>query len=166
MRYALRMTLAAGVSFVAADTLELSQPTWAVISAIVVSRAAASDAVRSGRDRVIGTLTGAVLGVILAFGRPLGVPELALIAVGVGALAFAFTFHKAFAAAPIALVIVLASDPTAHQSSVATALHRLTEVGLGAAIAIVFAWLFRRWAVYRNRRNPPVSPQTPPAQSS
>lgn len=164
MRYALRMTLAAAVSFVAADELELTQPTWAVISAIVVSRAAANDAMRSGRDRIVGTLTGALLGVILAFGRPLGVPELVLIVVGVGALAFAFTFYKAFAAAPIALVIVLASDPTARESSVTTALHRLTEVALGAVIAIVFAWLFRRWAVYRNRHNPP--PASPPVQPS
>jgi uncharacterized membrane protein YccC len=88
------------------------------------------------------------------------VPELVLIAAGVGALAFATTFQKMFTAAPIALVIVLASDPTARESSVDTALHRLTEVALGAAIAIGFAWLFRRWAVYRNRRKPP------PAQPS
>ncbi|HEY1723446.1 MAG TPA: FUSC family protein [Magnetospirillaceae bacterium] len=167
LRFALRMMLSAGVAFVVAQALELSQPTWAVISAIVVARASAGDAFKSGRDRVIGTLTGAVVGVVLAFGRPLGVPELVLIAVGVGALAFAFTFHKAFAAAPIALVIVLASDPSGHEASVTTALHRLTEVGLGAAIAIGFAWLFRQWALWRGRRNPPASPpSSPPPQPS
>ncbi len=161
LRFALRMTLSAAVAYAIAEALALSQPTWAVISAIVVARASAGDAFKSGRDRIIGTLTGAVLGAVLAFGRPLGVPELVLIAVGVGALAFAFTFHKAFAAAPIALVIVLSSDPSSD-SSVTTALHRLTEVGLGAVIAIAFAWLFRQWALYRGRRNPPSAPPAPP----
>jgi uncharacterized membrane protein YccC len=165
MRYALRMMLAAGVSFAIANALALSQPTWAVISAIVVSRAAAGDALKSGRDRIIGTLTGAALGIVLALGRPLGIPELVLIVVGVGALAFAATFQKAFIAAPIALVIVLASDPSGD-SSVTTALHRLTEVGLGAVVAIAFAWLFRRWALYRGRRNPPPSPPPSPDKGS
>jgi uncharacterized membrane protein YccC len=156
MRYALRMTLSAAVAFAIANALHLSQPTWAVISAIVVARAAAGDALKSGRDRILGTLAGALLGVVLALGRPLGVPELALIAIGVGALGFAAALNKAFIAGPIALVIVLSSDP-ASNSSVATALHRLTEVGLGAAVAIVFAWLFRQWARWRARRQSGIS---------
>ena len=160
MRYALRAMLSAGVAFVLAEAFHLSQPTWAVISAIVVARASAGDAFKSGRDRILGTLAGALLGVVLALGRPLGVPELALIAVGVGGLAFAAALNKSFMAGPIALVIVLSSDPVAANSSVTTALHRLTEVGLGAAVAIIFAWLFRRWAIWRGHRNPP--PAAPP----
>ncbi len=103
------MTLSAAVvAYAIAEALALSQPTWAVISGHRRRPRQCRRRLQGrGRDRIIGTLTGAVLGAVLAFGRPLGVPELVLIAVGVGALAFAFTFHKAFAAAPIALVIVL-----------------------------------------------------------
>ncbi len=149
--YALRMTLSAVVSLAIADALHLSQPTWAVISAIVVSRASSGDAVQSGRDRVLGTLAGAVLGVAIALGRPLGVPELVLIAIGVALTAFAAALYRPFMAGPIALVIVLASDPSG-ESSLPTAIHRLTEVGLGAAVAILFALAFRAWARWRARR--------------
>lgn len=148
--YALRSTLSAGVSFVIADALHLSQPMWAVISAIVVSRAGSGDAFQSGRDRILGTLAGAVLGVAIALGRPLGVPELVLIVVGVAIAAFAAALYRPFMAGPIALVIVLASDPGGN-SSLATAIHRLTEVGLGAVVAILFAFAFRAWGRWRAR---------------
>ena len=149
--YALRTTLSATVSLVIADALHLSQPVWAVISAIVVSRASSGGAFESGRNRVLGTLAGAVLGVVIALGRPLGVPELAQIAVGVALAAFAAALYKPFLAAPIALVIVLASDPSGS-SSVTTAIQRLTEVGLGAVVAILFALAFRAWGQRRARR--------------
>lgn len=138
LRNALRTTVAAGLAYAIAEALQLAQPTWAVISAIVVARASRGGAVKSGRDRIIGTLVGAVVGVFLALGRPMGVPDLALIVVGVAILAFAAALNRSFLAAPIALVIVLSSDPSG-QSSTVTALHRMTEVGLGAVIAILVA---------------------------
>ncbi len=138
LRNALRTTVSAGVALALAEALHLGQPTWAVISAIVVARASRGGAVKSGRDRIIGTLVGAVVGVLLALGRPMGVPELALIVIGVAVLAFAAALNRSFIAAPIALVIVLSNDPSG-QSSIVTALHRLTEVGLGAVIAILVA---------------------------
>jgi uncharacterized membrane protein YccC len=138
LRNALRTTVSAGLAYAIADALHLAQPTWAVISAIIVARASRGGAVKSGRDRIIGTLVGAVVGVLLALGRPTGMPELALIVIGVAVLALAAALNRSFLAAPIALVIVLSSDPSG-QSSTVTALHRMTEVGLGAAIAILVA---------------------------
>lgn len=149
--YALRMTLSAAVSLAIADELHLAQPIWAVISAIVVSRAGSGDAFQSGRDRILGTLAGAVLGVVIALGRPLDVPELVLIIVGVAISGFAAALYRPFMAGPIALVIVLASDPNGN-SSLATAIHRLIEVGLGAVVAILFAFAFRAWGRWRARR--------------
>lgn len=138
LRNALRTTVSAALALALADALHLAQPTWAVISAIVVARASSGSAMKSGRNRVVGTLVGAVVGVALALGRSLGLPELALVAVGVALLAFAAALNRALLSAPIALVIVLSSDP-ASQSSTMTALHRMTEVGLGAVIAVLVA---------------------------
>ena len=149
--YALRMTASAGVALVLADALHLAQPVWAVISAIVVSRASSGDAVESGRNRILGTLAGALLGVVIALSRAFGVPELAQIVVGVAISAFAAALYRPFMAAPIALVIVLASDPSGA-SSVQTAILRLTEVGLGAVIAILFALGLRTLVQWRARR--------------
>lgn len=159
LRNALRTTVSAGLAFGMADAFRLAQPTWAVISAIIVARVSGGDAIKSGRDRIIGTLVGAVVGVALALGRPLGVPELALIVIGVAALAFAAALNRSFLAAPIALVIVLSSDPSA-QSTVATALHRMTEVGLGAVIAILVA------LVPLGRRRSAAKPARAPAAAA
>jgi uncharacterized membrane protein YccC len=149
--YALRNALSAGVALIAADALHLAQPTWAVISAIVVSRASSSDAFKSGRNRILGTLAGAILGVLIALGRPLGVPDIALIFVGVGIAAFTAAVYNPFLAAPVALAIVLSTDPSGG-SSLTTAIHRLVEVGLGAVIAILFAYGFRAWGRWRARK--------------
>jgi len=134
-RFALRAALSVGIALAIAEALHLAQPTWALISAIVVSRASSGDAAKAGRDRILGTLLGAAAGVLIALGRPLGAPEAALIVAGVALLSFLAALDRRFLAGPIALVIVLAGDASG-QSSFDTALHRLTEVGLGAVVAI------------------------------
>ena len=133
-RFALRAALSVGISLAIAEGLDMAQPTWALISAIVVSRASSGDAAKAGRDRILGTLLGAAAGVLIALGRPLGAPEAALIVAGVALLSFLAAIDRRFLAGPIALVIVLAGDASGL-SSFDTALHRLTEVGLGAVVA-------------------------------
>jgi len=130
----LAITLATLLSFLIASALQLSEPFWAVITAAIVARITARGAVRLALFRLLGTLAGAVFGLLLAFARSSGAPESALLVILVVPLALIGVIRRELRAALIAGIIVFSA--AAHLASpIAPAIARITEVGLGAVVA-------------------------------
>src|SRR5581483_6748468 len=84
---ALGIVLATVLSFVIASGLHLAQPYWSVITAAIVARTTATGAVRSGFQRLLGTLAGAALGFFAALGRGSGLSDVVLLTLLVAPLA-------------------------------------------------------------------------------
>jgi uncharacterized membrane protein YccC len=142
----LAIVLATLLSFLIASWLNLAEPFWSVITAAIVARITARGAVRLAVYRLLGTLAGALFGLVLAFARATGTPEPLLLVLLVAPLGLLGVLRPELRAALIAGIIVFSA--AAHLASpIAPALARITEVGLGAIIAalvsIVLGLVFR-----------------------
>src|SRR3979409_283767 len=71
----LAIMLATLLSFLIASWLNLAEPFWSVITAGSLVRIPARGAVRVAIFRLLGTLAGALFGLVLAFARSTGTPE-------------------------------------------------------------------------------------------
>jgi len=142
----LAIVLATFLSFVIASWLHLAEPFWSVITAAIVARITARGALRLAAYRLLGTLSGALFGLLAAFARGAGIPEPVLLILLVAPLGLLGVLRRELRAALIAGIIVFSA--AAHLASpFAPALARILEVGLGAIVAafvsIVLGSVFR-----------------------
>ncbi|HXU99333.1 MAG TPA: FUSC family protein [Caulobacteraceae bacterium] len=140
-----RIVIAAMAAFTLGHLLGLQQTYWAVLTAIIVMQGTVGGAIKAIADRLIGSLAGAVWGVIVAIAVPHGdTLHLGLaMALAIAPLAVATAFNPAWRVAPVTAIILLLT-PTSHTlGPVAAALNRMLEVGVGslvaAAVALVLA---------------------------
>ncbi len=140
-----RAGISAVLAWLAAVLLHQPEATWPVISAIIVSRGGSAGSGGSARERFIGTLAGAGLGLVMAWLRGFGLPDGALLFLAIAPLAFLSVEHAAFRAAPVAAMIVMAASFHGHEAEgLGVAVLRIGDVGLGTAVALfVSAVLFR-----------------------
>jgi uncharacterized membrane protein YccC len=142
----LAIVLATFLSFVIALWLHLAEPFWSVITAAIVARITARGTLRVAIFRLLGTLAGALFGLLAAFARGTGIPESVLLILLVAPLGLLGVLRRELRAALIAGIIVFSA--AAHLASpFAPALARILEVGLGALVAalvsIVLGAVFR-----------------------
>ncbi|HKK32017.1 MAG TPA: FUSC family protein [Desulfomicrobiaceae bacterium] len=62
-RHALRAGLATSAAFIAARMLGLSHEMWVIVSVVVIMRPSLGGTLRFGRDRVLGTIAGALVAI-------------------------------------------------------------------------------------------------------
>lgn len=136
LRLALSILLASLLSFALAQALHIPEPFWAVISAAVVGRSTMSGAFKSGLERLLGTLAGAVVGFAGALARHWPVPEMVLLALVIAPLAVITSIRRDLRAAMMAGLIVF-SAASAGTSPLAPALLRVFDVLLGAGVALL-----------------------------
>lgn len=135
----LRTAAAGGLAFVCAEVLALPQGYWAVLTAIVVMQASIGASLAAAADRLLGTLAGAALGLVLASVTPstkLG--TLAALILSIGMLAMLAARYPSFRIAPMTAAILLISAPS-HEVAFISALHRVIEIALGCGIGIAVA---------------------------
>jgi uncharacterized membrane protein YccC len=135
----LRLALAGTAAFALARALHLPEGTWAVLSALIVTRANRGATLRASAARLIGTLCGAGLGVLAAAGRLWQVPELALLAAALLPLGLLVAWRPDYRTAPIAAVIVFSAG-LGGGSPLAAAGLRVAEIALGALTALAVSW--------------------------
>ncbi len=133
----LRLAVAGSAALALAQALHLPEGSWAVLSALIVTRANRGATLRASAARLIGTLCGAGLGVLAAAGRLWQVPELALLAAVLLPLGLLVAWRPDFRTAPIAAVIVLSAG---GGSPLAAAGLRVAEIALGALTALALSW--------------------------
>ena len=105
----LAIVLATLLSFLIASWLNLAEPFWSVITAAIVARITARGAVRVAAYRLLGTLAGALFGLVLAFARSTGTPESVLLVLLVAPLGLLGVLRRELRAALIAGIIVFSA---------------------------------------------------------
>lgn len=140
-----QLAAATVLSFVASGALGLPQGFWAVMSSLIVMRANPDATLDAGRDRIVGTLAGALTGVaaVALYGDRGHAPAASLAVVA--ALSFLTAMRPSLRAAPIAALIVLAAPGSAAQGPLHAALLRTAEIATGVATSLAVAWLARKF---------------------
>jgi uncharacterized membrane protein YccC len=139
LRLATRIVTASLATYGVCHWLGLLQSQWAVLTAVIVMQASVGASLKAMLDRFVGTLGGAVWGVLVSLSlhgsgfAPLGVA----LAVGIAPLALLTAVKPAYRVAPITAVILLLSPNLQAMGPVASALQRLLEIGVGSVIALV-----------------------------
>lgn len=138
VRAAIQMAAGAMAALYLATLLNLPHPYWSVISAIVVIQASVGGGVLTvARDRAIGTVTGALVGAVVAFVRPPGFESMAVgIAVATAALAFFGAGRPWLKVAPVTATIVIAGG-SGDAGPAALAMDRVMEILIGSGVGVI-----------------------------
>jgi uncharacterized membrane protein YccC len=140
---ALRVTVAALLSFAIAQYAGLRLPLWAVLTAVVVTQVSLGRSLRATTDYLIGTIGGAVWGGALAVLVP-HEHELALLAclaAAVAPLALLAAINPRLSVAPITAIIVLLVPTFTHATPLASAIDRVFEVAVGAFTGFLVSFI-------------------------
>jgi uncharacterized membrane protein YccC len=144
-RHAVRMSLALGIAYFIGLALPwASHPHWLVLSVAVVLRGNLEQTLSRRNDRVLGTVIGCLLVLVLAqFGAPWLATAAFLAAVGIAhSFVTARYLVTAAAASVMALMQAHMAAPEAHGFGVA---ERLADTVMGAALAWAFSYVWPWW---------------------
>lgn len=127
-----RITLGGTAAYGLALALGLPEAMWSVMTALIVLRAPSGRSLHAGRDRLFGTLLGALIALATVPLRRWDVPDPVLVALVLAATSSLVLWRRSLAAAPVAAIIVVSAGMGEH-SALAVALLRVAEILLGAA---------------------------------
>ena len=141
VKYAIGMATAAITSFILSHALHLSGGYWSVLSAVIVFRFDFGNTLGASRDRLFGTIAGAVLAVgFLSLARLWSIPGFLLLAAIIVPLSFLAALRPQYRTALVTSIIVLsAGGPVATPFT--AAVGRVLAVGLGALIGGLFSFI-------------------------
>lgn len=143
-RLGLRILIAGMAAFVVTDVvLGLPQSYWAVLTAVIVMQASLGGALKASIDRIVGTIAGALWGVIIALTIPHGGSWLLATALtlALAPLALLVAFKPAYRIAPATAIIVLLGSSSQDAGPIMPALHRVMEIGIGSLVGLAVAFL-------------------------
>ncbi|MGE7417947.1 FUSC family protein [Methylobacterium tarhaniae] len=140
---AVRMTAASLATFGLAESLDLPQAYWAVITALIVTQSSIGGSLKAALDRFLGSVVGACYGGAVAFAIPHhgGASTFAALFVAVAPLTVAAAVSAGFRIAPITAIIVLLSTTGSTLGPLAFALDRIFEIGLGCVVGLAVSLL-------------------------
>lgn len=142
----IRVTIAALLSFVLAQLLNLPLPLWAVLTAVIVTQMSVGRSLKATFDYFIGTLGGAIYGGAIGVLIPhAGEPALlAVLALAVAPLALVAAVNPRFSVAPITAIIVVLVPIMTHATPLASAIDRVLEVALGGLTGLFVSFFLLR----------------------
>lgn len=138
VRLAVRMIAACFIAYLVGLVLRLQQNQWAVLTAIIVMQASVGGSLKAMLDRLVGSLGGAIAGVIVSVGLHLlgiGSPGVAL-AVGLPPLTLLAAIKPAYRVTPITFIILILTPNLQELGPVESAYERMFEIAVGSAIAL------------------------------
>ena len=142
LKLAVRMTVASLAAFTLCRLLGLSQSYPAVLTAVIVMQGSVGASLKAMLDRLLGSLGGAVWGVVVLLvlppsdGLSLGIT----FTVALVPLALLAALKPAYRAAPVTAIILLLT-PSNAVTPEAQAIQRVLEIGLGGIVAMAVALL-------------------------
>ncbi len=143
-RQGAQLVVAAGLAWLLARVSGLPDSEWAMMSTLIVMRPTAGATLLAGRDRIAGTLAGALCGLagtaLQAWLGARGLPTLALTL----ALSYVSTAVPAWRSAPITALIVAGSAALDGQDAIRIAGVRVVQILIGIAVALAVAASFLR----------------------
>ncbi|MBR1176807.1 FUSC family protein [Bradyrhizobium sp. KB893862 SZCCT0404] len=140
---AIRVTVAATAAYAIATALHLLLPLWAVLTSLIVTQLSVGRSLKATRDYVLGTIGGAIYGgaiaVLIPYSTEVGL--LALLVLAVAPLAFVAAINPSLNAATVTAIIVLLVPTMHHSDPMASAIDRVSEVGVGAITGLLVSFL-------------------------
>src|SRR5271166_5868691 len=142
LRLAVRVTVAACVTYALSLLLHVPQVLWTVLTAVIMSQLSLGKSLKTTIDYLIGTLGGAVYSGAVAAAMPHNgeMAFLAILALSIAPLAFLGAIRPRFSAAPFTAVMVLLAPAITHASPLESAFFRVIEVALGGVTALVVSF--------------------------
>jgi uncharacterized membrane protein YccC len=132
-RFVVRCVIAAALADVIAEHIGLPHPIWAPISALVVSQESVTATLSCGLGRLVGTLLGVIVALIVIWlGTTAHISLLPQIALGVAICALCANGRPAIRVGLWSCPLVLLTTPA--ETAEMTALLRGSEVVLGLAV--------------------------------
>ena len=133
------MTVAGLLALALEEVLGLSRGYWAVLTAVIVTQASVGGSIKATVDRLIGTVSGALWGGLIAIAIPHTSPAAGLLAVGLALapLTLMSALSPSFRIAPVTAMILLLTPAVAHAGVLTSAIDRILEIILGSVIGLV-----------------------------
>lgn len=122
-----------------AVALGLPERFWVVITVLIVMRADAGSALDAGWDRVLGTVIGAVAGLLGVYLHHAGASGTAVTLAIVSGLAFGSAALPMLRSSAVAALIVLAAGELAGHSAYEAAVLRVVQIGIGVLVSVAVA---------------------------
>ncbi|WP_419730709.1 FUSC family protein [Lichenicola sp.] len=145
LRQTVRTLVSVFLSGLIAHALHLHEAAWALITAVIVTQARVSSSLEAGRDQILGTLIGAVAGVVAIVLSLEGLPELPVFAVLMVPMALIAAFQPNLRLAGVTLVVVFLF-PAQGGGPFSRPVDRVLTILLGAGVSLVVSYL-----VFRSR---------------
>jgi uncharacterized membrane protein YccC len=131
----LRILGACGLSYGVASLLGLPDPFWAPVTAIVVTQPGLPATLSAGRNRIIGTLLGAFVGLCVIGMARLGLPMMPMFWIALIPLAFITALRANLRLSCITLIVVLLVPPMGL--SFERPLDRVLEILIGTLASVL-----------------------------
>ena len=136
------------LSYYAAKLGTLPELYWAVITTlIVVTQPSLNQALNTGRDQIIGAVTGGVVGVVGLFAILHGAHPLIVFAIALLPLAALAAWRPTLRLACVTLVVVVLVPASGVGSPFARPIDRVLEILIGAGAALLVAFLMPNRAI-------------------
>jgi uncharacterized membrane protein YccC len=138
----IRVTISALAALALAQSLHLTLPLWAVLTAVVVTQMSVGRSLKATVDYLVGTLGGAIyggaIGVLVPHSNEIAL--LAILALAIAPLALVAAINPRFSVAPITAIIVLLIPTMTNASQIGSAIDRITEVALGGVTGLIVSF--------------------------
>ncbi len=140
---ALRVTIAAVLSFALSHLLDVPLPLWTVLTAVILTQVSFGRSVKATIDYLVGTLSGAVYAAAVAVlvPHPNDIALAGVLAIAVAPLALLAAINPSFSAATFTGVLVLLVPGVTHVGPIESALYRVIEVAVGGFTAVAVSLL-------------------------
>lgn len=135
----IKTSIAVTIGLFAVSLLNLESPFFVTIAALLGMQPTISDSWVVGRNRLLGTVFGAVFGLVLAIWLP---PNPVLAGIGVLLLIRLMNAIKIPEAVVISCIVFVAVFMEAGEGAITYALSRLFDTGLGIGIALLVNYFF------------------------
>lgn len=130
--------IAVGLTMVIAKALQIEYPFFAIVAALIAVQPTVSDSWRVGLNRILGTLIGAVVGVVLVSLFP---ANFALLGIGTIILITIMNRLGWNEAINIAGVVLIAIFLDVGVNHISYAFHRLVDTFIGISVAVLVNYL-------------------------
>jgi hypothetical protein len=136
------------LSYGVAKLATLPELYWAVITTlIVVTQPSLNQALNTGRDQIIGAVTGGVVGVVGLFAIVRGAPPLIVFSIALLPLAALAAWRPTLRLACVTLVVVVLIPASGMGSPFERPIDRVLEILIGAGSALLVAFLMPNRAI-------------------
>jgi hypothetical protein len=143
-----RTLISCALSYGVAKLATLPELYWAVITTlIVVTQPSLNQALNTGRDQIIGAVTGGVVGVVGLFAILRGAPPLIVFSIALLPLAALAAWRPTLRLACVTLVVVVLVPASGMGSPFERPIDRVLEILIGAGSALLVAFLMPNRAI-------------------